>query len=160
MNSSLSQRVSQRNFLALISCSLLLTAGCRTRIYHPAVPIAYDQQQLVDVWIGFNDRDATCYKLILQAGGGGLLYSAYQEGMSATNKISRWSTQANLLRCEFQPDDSPTSPALLSCEIKKTLLVATLNGVGGWKENILFRRIQFVEQSLSRSKMFEASEGA
>jgi hypothetical protein len=138
---------------------LLLTAGCRTRIYHPAVPIAYDQQQLVDVWIGFNDRDATCYNLILQSGGDGLLYSAYQEGMSATNKISRWSTQGNLLHCEFQPDDSPTSPALLTCEIKKALLVATLNGVGGWKENILFRRIQFVEQSLWKAKTLEPSEG-
>jgi hypothetical protein len=150
----------QNGLIVLVIAGLCSASGCRTRTHYAALPIPFDRNELVDSWIGFNDRDATCYKLILQAGGQGVLYSQFQEGTSATNKISNWRIHGNVIRCEFQHDDSPTSPALLTCGIKKTLLAATLTGVGEWKENVLFRRSQFMEQSLSKAKTLEPSAGA
>ena len=72
--------------------------------------------------------------------------------------IAKWGVEGNVLRCEFLHDGSPTSAALLKCDIKKTLLVATLTGVGGWKDTIQFRRSQFIEASLSEVKALVPSE--
>jgi hypothetical protein len=142
--------------LALIAACAVV--GCQTRPGPEVVSIPFDQGELVDSWIGFNNRDATCYKLILKEGGDGVLYSRFQEGTSATNTIAKWEVEGNVLRCEFLHDGSPTSAALLKCDIKKTLLVATLTGVGGWKDNIQFRRSQFIEASLSEAKALVPSE--
>jgi hypothetical protein len=141
----------------LIGC-LLSASGCKTRSHYTAIPMPFDRNELVDFWIGFNNRDATFYKLILQPPGDGVLYSQFQEGKKATNKIVSWRIQGNVMYCDFQFDAAPTSPALLTCEIKKALLAATLTGVGGWKEKVQFRRIQFIEESVSKAKMLEPGE--
>jgi hypothetical protein len=138
---------------ALSALTVICVAiGCQTRPGPEVVPIPFNEHELVDSWIGFNDRDATCYKLILKEAGDGVLYSHFQEGTSATNTISHWGIQGNVLHCEFLHDGSPTSAALLKCDIKQALLVATLTGVGEWKSNIQFRRVQFIEKSLSETK--------
>lgn len=111
-------------------------------------------------WIGFNDRDGTCYRLILQKGGHGFLCSRFEEGTGATNRISNWGMQGNVLRCEFLHDGFPTGAALLTCDVKMTLLVAKLTGVGGWKESIQFRRREFLEKCLPDAKTLEPGENA
>lgn len=132
--------------------------ACQIRPGPEVVPIPFGQGELVDSWIGFSDRDATCYKLILKEGGDGVFYSCFPEGTIATNTIAHWGIEGNLLRCEFLHDGSPTSAAVLKCAIKKTLLVATLTGVGGWKDNIQLRRSHFIEASLSEAKALVPSE--
>src|SRR5688572_1589043 len=97
--------------LALIAACVVV--GCQTRPGPEVVSIPFDQSELVNSWIGFNNRDATCYKLILKEGGDGVLYSRFQEGTSATNTIAKWGVEGNVLRCEFLHDGSPTSAALL-----------------------------------------------
>ena len=145
--------------LALSALAVTYVAiACQTRPGPTAVPIPFNEQELVGSWIGFNDRDATCYKLILKEAGGGVLFLRFQEGTISTNTISHWGIQGNVLRCEFMRYGSPTCAALLKCDIKKTLLVATLTGVGGWEENIHFRRAQFIEKSLSEAKTLLPSE--
>src|SRR5438876_404933 len=88
-----------------VACVVL---GCQTRPGPEVVPFPFDQGELVGSWIGFNGRDATCYKLILKEGGDGVLYSRFEEGTSATNAIVHWGIQGNVLRCEFLHDGSPT----------------------------------------------------
>jgi hypothetical protein len=143
-----------QNALSALAVSWVATS-CQTHPGPAVVPIPFDERELADSWMGFNDRDATCYELILKEAGNGVLYSRFQEETSATNTISHWEVQGNVLHCAFLQDGSPTSAALLECNIKKTLLVATLTGVGGWKDNIQFRRIRFIEKSLSEAKTYE-----
>jgi hypothetical protein len=140
-----------------VSC---VAIGCQTRPGPAVVPITFSEHELVDSWIGFNDRDATCYKLILKEEGKGVLYSRFEEGTGATNRISNWGMQGNVLRCEFLHDGFPTGAALLTCDVKMTLLVAKLTGVGGWKESIQFRRSAFMEKCLWEAKTLEPGGNA
>lgn len=150
-------RISQLRFgawIPLIIGCLFLWSGCKTPTHYPALPIAFDRSTLVGSWIGFNDRDESLYRLVLNAGGDGVLYSQYQSGASVTNRIAEWKINGNSLMCSFQRNDSPVSPSLLKCEIKTSLLRTKLVGTGGWEENLLFRRDQFMEESLLKAKQF------
>src|ERR1035437_2602848 len=51
---------------------ICVAIGCQTRPGPEVVPIPFNEHELVDSWIGFNDRDATCYKLILKEAGDGV----------------------------------------------------------------------------------------
>lgn len=155
MRSTIVKTIQTALSMLTVAC---VVVGCQTSPGPEVVRIPFDQDELVDSWIGFNNRDATCYKLILKEGGYGVLYSRFQEGTSATNTIAHWAVKGNLLRCEFLQDGSPASAALLKCDVKKALLVATLTGAGGWKDNIHFRRSQFIEASLSEVKALVPNE--
>lgn len=145
--------------LIMIGC-LSSMSGCVRRTVYPVLPVPFDQNELVDTWIGFNDDDATCYTLILQRTGDGVLYSHFEGGTVATNLIAHWGIQGSVLCCEFQQKDTPTRAALLESNVNKGLLVATLTGVGGWKEKVQFRRTEFLEQSVVKAKMFEETPPA
>src|SRR5262245_31837127 len=104
-------RLSHRTLIILLVGCLFSASGCIGRTHYTGLPIPFDRNELVDFWIGFNDRDATCYNLVLRPRGEGVLYSQFQEGTSATNKIAKWTIQGNVLYCDFQFDASATSPA-------------------------------------------------
>jgi hypothetical protein len=145
--------------VVLIGCCLFMSA-CARHTLHPIRNIPVDQSSLVDNWIGFNNEDATCYRLILQPSGNGVLYSCFESGTVATNAISHWRVQGSVLLCEFQAEKSPISAALLTCEVKHALLVGTLTGVGRWKEKLVFRRAQFLEKCLSEGNALPVSDTA
>jgi len=134
--------------IAITIGSLLLITGCATRTCYPALKIPFDKNELVGDWIGFNNRDNSCYKLELNSRGEGVLCSEFQSGTTDTIKISSWKIQGHLLICNFKGESTPSSPLMLRCDIKINLLVGILAGRGKWSENITFRRKQFFENVL------------
>lgn len=136
-------------FLALVVC-IWLASGCKAPTHYAGLPIPFAPETLADSWVGFNERDGTCYKLILRYHAGGVLYSQFEQGRVATNRLSAWSVEGDVLRCQFLREAFATSPAVFTGEIKTTLVSGTLVGVGGWKEKIVFRRKRFLEENLSK----------
>jgi hypothetical protein len=132
----------------VFTCCLWFTSCSSVRTHHDPVPRQFEDRELAGSWIGFTDRDASWYKLVLKTEGRGLLFSRFEQGLIATNMISKWSINSQGLFCEFQHDGAATSPLSLRCDIRSNLLVAHLVGVGGWTELIMFRRSQFIEDAL------------
>lgn len=129
--------------------------GCCKLVY-PTFPIAYDTNQLVGAWIGFNDSyGTTSYLMILQQHGTGILYSEFDNEPADTNRIVAWGLEDDGVTFHFQRSGPSTSPALLKCALKTDLLVGKLVGKGGWTENVIFLRPAFVEESLKRLNALE-----
>lgn len=135
---------------------LFPNGGCAVRSHYDVLPVRYDEAHLTRSWIGFNDRDASCYTLLLTPGGGGVLYSQFGRGSTATNRIASWTRRDDLLTCVFERCPDPHNPSKLICTIKTDLLIGSLSGAGGWRENVLFRRPDFIERCLTTSKKTNA----
>ena len=141
------------SFSAMFLACGVLVSGCRSTTYYHALPIPFDDGQLIGSWVGFSNHDGTSwYKLTLLAEGRGIMYSQLEIGTTFTNKITTWQVNDNGLQCKFEDGKSGQDPSTLTATIMRSMLNATLTGVGGWKGDIQFLPISLLEDSLTKAK--------
>ena len=141
--------------IGLFALSLgLAVSSCRTPRGHPPFPIrpSFSATEVAGVWIGFTTTDTDLYRLELRADSTGILTQAYTYSTNQETlrfEISRWDIATNnVLTCSFTQHDVH-EPVIMTCQVRGDCLMALLrNGEGGWKERVLFCRLDDLDRKL------------
>jgi hypothetical protein len=146
-----------RRYFAFHICCILAgssTVGCRTATDHWPVETLSSIDDVADTWIGFDPMGATYYKLILSHNQKGALYSQYFDGTLHKDAIFEWNLARHELHCRLNAVNNPESSKSLRCRIERNQMEGTLLGVGGWSQQVLFRRERDFKRRVS--VLFEA----
>ena len=140
-----------------ISCLSLLavavSSGCKAQpvciLRKP--PVAYPARHFTGDWVGITHSDNDIYRMTLRADATGTLVALYIQERLVPYEIEHWYVASGgCVTCDFRHSSNPLEPRIMSCAVKENTLVATLEGVGGWHEEILFKRSKVLREQLSQ----------
>lgn len=131
-------------------CAAGLT-GCKMKDYLPGFPMELNPDDFADTWVGFGDWSGEAYKLVLQRGGGGVLYTQNSDSSRATKFLAQWTLRDGMLVCNLKSDGTAAVQDQLRLSVNTTALDGALTEGGKWKTHLRLHRVTYLQDCLQRA---------